>query len=158
MPAYSFDSRIEEDKPTVLELQAEHIAKYVVEQLGGSRSSNEIIGLDNNEILNAIRKSNPNVGNCDIKRVRHEKHDRFTSIYITVTTTQKEIKLVEKVFHSDDKELYGYNLLSQYTLAIPQIYCLDFEKKIILVEDCSDYIQGFHFDEDSVSSDNKNSY
>ena len=34
MPAYSFDVKIEEVKSTILEQQAEHIAKYLFEKMG----------------------------------------------------------------------------------------------------------------------------
>ena len=64
MPAYSFDERIEEEKPNILEQQAEHIAKYVVQQLGGKQMPEEAVGLDDNTIINAIMESNPNMGGC----------------------------------------------------------------------------------------------
>ena len=152
MPAYSFDATIEEKKTNIFEVQAKHIAKYIIQQLGDTISE-EIIGLDDKAIIDAVRKTNPNLGNCKVTRSNAENHDRYTSLYITVTAPKKEIRLVEKVYCSDDKELFGYNLFSQYTLAIPQIYYIDFDKRILLMEDLSDSIQGFHFDENNESGE-----
>lgn len=149
MQAYSFDSKIEEKKPNVLQLQAEHVAKYVIEQLERNKKSEEIIGLDDNTIIDAIRRINPNIGNCVVNRGKSEKHDRYTSLYITVISPQKEIKLIEKIYFGNDKELYGYSFLSRYTVAIPLTYYINFQQRIILMEDLNDYIQGFHFDEDN---------
>ncbi len=152
MPAYSFDSTIEEKKTNMFELQAKHIAKYVIQELGDTIPE-KIIGLDDNTIIDAIRKRNPNLGNCEVTRSNAENHDRYTGLYITVTAPQKEIRLVEKIYCNEDKELLGYNLFSQYTLAIPQIYYIDFHKKILLMEDLNDSIQGFHFDEHNESGE-----
>ncbi|MDV4149314.1 helix-turn-helix domain-containing protein [Clostridium sp. AL.422] len=149
MPAYSFDSKIEEQKPNVLQMQADQIAKYVIQQLGNNNISEKTIGLDDNAIIGAIQKTNPNIGNCVVKRLKSEKHSRYTSLYITVTSPQKEIKLIEKIYSDNDKEIYGYSFLSQYTVTLPLIYYIDFQEKIILMEDLNDYIQGFHFDEDN---------
>ena len=35
---------------------------------------------------------------------------------------------------------------SRYVTAVPQVYCVDFDKKILLVEEVTDSIQGIHFD------------
>lgn len=44
MPAYSFDLEIEDKKTNMLELQAKHIAKYIIQQLSDV-TPGEIIGL-----------------------------------------------------------------------------------------------------------------
>lgn len=150
MPAYSFDEKIEEDKPDILEQQAEHIAKYVVQKLEGKKMHEKIIGMDDNAIISAVCRSNPNIGNCTVNRGKILKNNRYTSICITVTAPQKEINLIEKIYSSEDNELYRYSLISQYTLAIPQIYHVDLQQKVILMEDMNDnYIQGYHFKEDN---------
>lgn len=149
MPAYSFDTKIEEEKPNILQMQAEQVAKYVIQQLESNKISEKIIGLDDNAIIAAIRKTNPNIGNCVVNRGRSEKHARYTSLYLTVVSPQKEIKLIEKIYSGDDKELFGYSFYSRHTAAIPLTYYIDFQKRIILMEDLSNYIQGFHFDEDN---------
>lgn len=151
MPAYSFELKIEEEKPNVLQMQAEHIAKCVVEQLENNKgkAAEEILGLDDNAIINAIQKINPNIGKCVINRGKVEKNTRYISLDISVISMQKEIRLIEKIYSSEDKELYGYNFFNQHTATIPLIYYLDFKQKIILMEDLNDCIQGFHFDEDN---------
>lgn len=148
MPVYLFDSDIEEKKPNRLKLQTRQIADYIVQQLG-SAMSEEKIGLRDAEILEALRRVYPNIGNCQIVRGKPETHERYQCTYITVTTPQRELRLVEKVYHGDDKELSGYELFSRYVTAVPQIYCLDHEKKILLMDEVTDSIQGVHFDEDN---------
>lgn len=154
MPAYSFDLKIEEQKPNVLQMQAEHIAKCVIEQLeiGKGKAAEEILGLDDNAIIQAARKINPNIGKCVINRGKAEKNSRYISLYISVISPQKEIKLIEKIYFSEDKELYGYNFFNHHTAVIPLIYYIDFKQKIILMEDLNDCIQGVHLDEDNEYS------
>ncbi|MBK1812255.1 helix-turn-helix domain-containing protein [Clostridium sp. YIM B02505] len=147
MPAYSFDPKLEEEKPNILQMQAEQVAKYVIQQLGNTAASEQIIGLDDNTIIHSIKKTNPNIGNCTVTRGKPEENSKYTIIYITVVSPQKEFKLIEKIYSDDDKELYGYSFFSQYTSTIPLTYHIDPQKRIILMEDLTDYIQGFHFDE-----------
>lgn len=109
----------------------------------------ESIGLNDAEIAEAVRKIYPSLGNYQITRGKPETHSRYINSYITVTSPQQEIRLVEKVYRDDDKELMGYELFSRYVLAIPLLYCVDFDKKLLLMEELSDCIQGFHFDEDN---------
>lgn len=148
MPAYLFDPDIEEKKPTKTDLQARHIADYIIQQLGGAMSG-ESIGLDDTAIIEAVHKIHPNLGNYQITRGKPESHDRYVSIYITVATSQQELKLMEKVYRGDDKELLGYELFSRYVIAVPQVYYVDFDKKILLMEEVTDSIQGVHFDENN---------
>lgn len=149
MPAYLFDPEIEKKKVNKLDLQARKIADYIIQQLGGAMLG-EIIGLNDAEIIEAVRNIHPNLGNYRITRGKPEAYNRYISLYITVTTPQQEIKLVEKVYHGDDKELMGYELFS-HCLAVPQVYCVDFGKKILLIEEIMDSIQGIHFDDNNES-------
>ena len=43
--------------------------------------------------------------------------------------------------------MFGYDLFSRYTSNVPQIYSIDFEKKILLMEDLNAGVQGCCFDE-----------
>lgn len=152
MPAYSFDAKIEEEKPNILEQQAEHIAKFVIQKLEAKEMHETVTGLDDNTIINAIQKSNPNLGNYTVQRGRPEKSPRYTDRYITAATPQKEIKLLERVYSGDDKELFGYGLFRRHALFLPHIYHIDVPLRTILMEDLNDnYIQGFHFDENNES-------
>lgn len=148
MPAYSLDSRIEEEKPNILEQQAEHIADCVLKRLEKAQTKNQVLGLQDQEIIRAIAKSNPNIGNYEIHRITQEKTPRYTNIYMSVTTPQKEFKLLQRVYSANDKELMGYSLLQLYSSSIPYIYHIDIAGRIILMEDLNDtYIQGFCYDE-----------
>lgn len=148
MPAYLFDPEIEEKKPDRLEQQSRRIADYIMKQLGGTMPEKSI-GLDDAAIIEAICRVYPNLGNFQIKRSKPEARNRYTMLYITVMAEQQELRLVEKVYQGDDKELLGYDLFSQYVTTIPQIYCIDFDKKILLMEDLAGSIQGSHFDENN---------
>ena len=152
MPAYLFDLEIEEKKIDRMDLQAKHIADYIIQQLGGTKPE-ESIGLDDAAIIEAVRRVHPNLGNYQIARRKPEAHKRYVSIYITVATPQQELRLVEKVYYSDDKELLGYKLFSRHVLAVPQVYCVDFDKKVLLMDEVTDSVQGIHFDEDSESGE-----
>lgn len=149
MPAYLVDPDIMDNakkKPDRLELLSKQIADYIIQQLNGAVPE-EIIGLEDAAIIEAVRRVHPNLGNFQIKRGSLETHNRYMSVYITVTTDQQELHLLEKVYQGNDKELFGYELFSQYTTAIPQIYFVDFDKKILLMEDLTGSIQGIHFDQ-----------
>lgn len=54
MPAYLFEAEIEEKKPAKMDLQARHIADYIIQQLGGAELE-EGIGLDDAAIMEAVR-------------------------------------------------------------------------------------------------------
>jgi tRNA A-37 threonylcarbamoyl transferase component Bud32 len=110
----------------------------------------KIIGMDNNSIISAVRGMRPNIGNCEINRRIAQKTSRYTSIGITVTLAQEKIKLIEKIYHKKDKELYNYSVVNSRTLAVPQIYYLDEDEGVLLMEDLSeDYVQGCFFDEEN---------
>jgi transcriptional regulator with XRE-family HTH domain/thiamine kinase-like enzyme len=152
MPAYTFDEKIEQEKPSIVERQAERIANYILNKMEETSMAKPTIGLNDESIVSAIRKTHPNIGNCEVNRGTPAKTDRYSSISITVTAPQTEIKLIEKIFAKEDRELYNYNIVNKYTLTVPQAYCLDLDNGIILVEDLNDgYIQGNHFDEDNDS-------
>lgn len=150
MPAYVFDENIENAKISADELQAERIAEQILRKLEGIKVTEPIIGMDNESILNAIRGAYPNIGNCEISRGNPSGTGRYTSISITITAPQTEIKLIEKIFPPNDRELYNYSVVSRYTLTVPQIIYIDADKGIILMEDLNDgFIQGNHFGENN---------
>lgn len=150
MPAYLFDEKIEQEKSNIVEQQAEHIAKYLIQKLEGVNPAKEIIGLTDDTIINSVYKTHPNIGNCTVSRGNPVRSDRFTSINIIISAPQKELMLIERIYSHDDNEIYRYDLIKQYTLAIPQVYHIDFENKIILMEDLNNnYIQGFHFNDNN---------
>lgn len=158
MPAYLFDPEIEEKKIDRMDMQARRIADYIIQQLGSIKPE-EGIGLDDDEIIEAVRRVHPNIGNYQIARRKPETHKRYVSICITVVTPQQEFRLVEKVYYSDDKELLGYDLFSRYVLAVPQVYCVDFDRKVLLMDEVADSVQGIHFDEDGESGESfRNQY
>lgn len=152
MPAYSFDEKIEEEKPTLLEQQAEYIAKYVVQKMDGENVSKEKngLGLDNDTIISSIYNAFPNIGYCTVTKSKPVKKDGTSIISITISAAQKELKLIEKIYGRNDIELYRLNFIKEYTRAIPQIYHIDLEAKVVLMDDLSnDYIQGYEFDENN---------
>ena len=152
MPAYTIDPRIEEEKPNLLQQQAEHIAKYLFQQLEIAKTMEQIPGLDDQTIIQAISQSNPNIGSYTISRSAPEKKPRFTDTYIVVSTPQKEYKLLQRIYSGEDREILGYQLFKDRTFSIPYVYYFDLPSKSILMEDLNkDFIQGFNYDEDNES-------
>jgi hypothetical protein len=70
---------------------------------------------------------------------------------ITVYSPQKEFKLIEKNYTRNDTELHRYDLLSEFTTKTAKVYHIDYEKRVVLLEDMSSgrYIQGYCFDENN---------
>jgi transcriptional regulator with XRE-family HTH domain len=156
MPAYTLDEKIEAENPTLLEQQAEYIAKYVMQKMDGKMVSEETIGigLDNDTIIKAVYKAYPNIGYCTVTKGKPVKKDDTSIISITISASQKELNLIEKIYDGNDSELYRINLIKEYTRAIPQIYHIDVEKKIVLMDDLTkDYIQGYDFDENNENGE-----
>ena len=149
MPAYTFDEKIEIEKPDALERQAEHIAEIIIKKMGDNSMSKNI-GLEDQEIIDAVKKIHPDLNDFDITKNVIDKNSQFTALQIIVKTPQSELNLIEKIFEQEDNaDLRNYKLFSQ-NKAIPTIYSLDIEKRIVLKEDLSkEYISGFHYDEDN---------
>lgn len=156
IPAYSFDEKIEEEKPTILDQQAEYIAKYVIEKMDGEIVSKEKngIGLDKDTIISSVYNAFPNIGYCTVTKGKPVKKDGNSIISITISSSQKELKLIEKTYGKNDKELYGLNFIKEHTMAIPQIYHIDLDKKVVLMDDLSNgFIQGYDFDENNENGE-----
>ncbi|MDF2543381.1 MAG: transcriptional regulator [Herbinix sp.] len=156
MPAYSFDEKIELEKPTLLEQQAEYIAKCVLQKMDSKIVSNEIIGLgiDNETIINAVHKAYPNIGYCTITKGKPVKKDGTSIISITISASQKTLKLFEKIYNKNDAELYRLNFIKDFTKAIPRIYHIDLDKKVVLIDDLTEhYIQGYDFNENNENGE-----
>jgi len=134
MPAYVFDEEIETEKPTILEQQAEHIAQIVMKKMGDKIMKTNIPGLDDQEIITAVKKMHPEANNFDITRSKPEKEGRFNLVYIAVKTPQIELKLAEVIF-GDESRFNSYNLFNKKTWVIPTIYLIDEQRKILLRED-----------------------
>jgi hypothetical protein len=150
MPSYSFDDKIEEEKPNPLEQQAEHIAQYVIKKMEDKIKPKETIGLSDEVISEAITKKHGNIGFFTINRGKESRAEGKICSKITVTSPQKEIKLLELIYHKRADEFKGYSLLNGYVTELPKIYYLDYEKKLILMEDIGDsYIKGYDFDENN---------
>ena len=134
MPAYSFDEKIETEKPTPLEQQAEHIAQIIIKKMGDKIMKTTIPGLDDQEIINAVKKIHPEATNFEIIKGKPEKEGRFNLVYIAVKTPQIELKLAEVIF-ADENRFNAYNLFNKKTRVIPAIYLIDEQRKILLRED-----------------------
>ncbi|HWT73963.1 MAG TPA: helix-turn-helix transcriptional regulator [Mobilitalea sp.] len=148
MSAYSFDEKIEEEKPNLLELQAEHIAQYVIKKMEDKIKPKETIGLSDDIISDVIINKYGNIGYFTINRGKESRAEGKICTGITITSPQKEIKLLEFIYHKNPDEFYGYSLLNGYISELPQIFYLDNDKKLILMEDIGDgYIKGYDYDE-----------
>jgi len=121
-----------------------------LQQIEKRKATDQTAGLEDNTIIQAISKSNPNIGNYTISRNTPEKKTRYTDTYVKVSTPQKEYKLLQRIYAEDDRELLGYHLFKNHTSSIPYIYHMDIPARTVLMEDLNDgYIQGFQFDENN---------
>lgn len=147
MPAYLIEEKIEAEKQKPLTEQAEMIADKVAEKLENKISS-QTAGLDDFTIADAIYKANGEIGHCIIKKGKPYKMNGNSIMKINVSAPHKNFELIQKSYLKNDTELYRYHFLERYTMQIPQVYHVDFDRKIIVLEDLSDrYIQGYCFDE-----------
>ncbi|NJP40797.1 helix-turn-helix domain-containing protein [Oscillospiraceae bacterium HV4-5-C5C] len=148
-PAYTLDENIEAEKPAMFERQAEQIAKYFpINIKGDNMVSASIQNRGDKVAIEAIAKYHPNLGIISVVRGKSHKTPRYTDSSITVTSSQRDYQLIERVYAEDDPELHRYNLLSKYLTNLPLIYHIDPDERFMLMEDLSkDYIQGYEYDE-----------
>ncbi len=147
MPAYNADEKSEQVQPTILEQQAEYIALHVVNHL--EKKKKEYPGLSDDEIADAILKINP-IEDFVIEREKESRTDGKINRKIRIVSSQKEIKLVEQIYHKRQDEFNGYAFLNGNIKNIPQIYYIDFHRKLILMDDLSeDYFKGYDFNENN---------
>ncbi len=152
IPAYTTDESLVNERNNEIELQAEEIAKRIIRNMEEMNMDKNNIGLQNEEIIDILTKLNPSLysNNIKVKRSKPKKTDRSINTSITVTTDSNVYNLIEKVLFNNKKEFRNASLLRGYNLPIPQIYYLDSNKGIMLVEDLSaGFIQGYDFDEET---------
>jgi len=148
MPAYSFDEKVEREKPNVLEQQAEHIAKYVYAKLEDKQAEKEQVGFSDDTITEAVMNRHRKIKSIIINRGKTSRTMGDIRTPITVSTPQGELNLLETIYHKRQNRFNGYTLLNDYVKEIPAIYHIDREKKAILSEDLGDsYIAGYCFND-----------
>jgi len=151
MIGYEYDKKIENNKSTILEQQAEHIAKHVVENLKNEIVLKEKKGFNDNIIINALKRVHGNIDVIEVKREKPIKYNGIIETNISVKTPEKEFNLFEKILGNNTIELDRYRLLSKYNdKLIPQIYCNDDDEKALLMENFyKNYIGGHNFNENN---------
>lgn len=146
MPAYSLEEKVEQEKPSVFEQQAEHIAKYVFKKMEDKQMQKEQPGLSDDIITEAVLNKHKNIESITINRGKTSRTYGDIRTPITVSTPQQQIELLETIYHKRTEKFYGYALLNDYITEIPEIYHIDHDKKAILSENLSDlYIAGYNF-------------
>lgn len=150
MPAYSFDEKIEEDKTTEIDFQAQQIADKVVKNLEVKMGTKNIKAFSDEAVIKSFQAKNSCIDGCNLTRVKNYKDNGNSNTEITVSTRFRDYNLLERVYEKNDIELYRYDYIRQYTNAIAEIYSIDFERKAMLIEDIKNvYIQCNKFDEDN---------
>jgi thiamine kinase-like enzyme len=76
---------------------------------------------------------------------------KYTIVPITIIGLESECKIIQKKFAKYNHEINKYNFLSQYCGSVlPEIYYIDLEKRIVLMDDLNEkYFPGFHFNDDN---------
>lgn len=111
----------------------------------------KIIGLNDKTIIECVCKENKNIEEYNIIREKPVSMRKYTIVPITVTGPKGECKLIQKKFAVYNNELYKYSFFNQYyKIILPEIYLIDLEKRIVLMEDLkTKYFQGFYYNEDN---------
>lgn len=149
MSAYTYDSKIEEKKPNIIEQQAEHIAKRVIDKLESNAQKKNYIGLCDDEIADIIQNIHF-IKDFTIQREKESRTDGRISTKIIINSPQITLNLIELIYHKRPDEFNGYTFLNGNITALPKIYHIDYNKKLILLDDLScDYFKGFDFNEDN---------
>ena len=149
MPAYGLDEKIQKEKTTVIEQQAEHIAKRVIKKMESSINKRDYIGLSNDEIADIVQKSHF-IKDFTIQRGKESRADGRISTQIIITSPQIKFNMIELIYHKRPDEFNGYVFLNGNINELPKIYHIDYDKKLILLDDLNDvYFRGFDFNADN---------
>jgi hypothetical protein len=113
--------------------------------------SKKTLGLDDSTIISLPNKSNKKIENFTVNRAEPIKTRRYTNVHITVVSSKREYKLIQRIYPKIDNEFNRFNIVTKYNnTAIPNIYYLDFEQRIILMDDLDyEYFSGCNFDENN---------
>lgn len=145
MPAYISDKKIDKEKLTVVDYQAEQIAKRVVNKIEISTKKKEYIGLSDDEISDIIQEAYF-IKDFTVHRDKESRADGKISTRIKIVLPQKEIRLVQLIYHKRQDEFNGYAFLNGYIHELPKIYYIDNKKKLVLLDDLSEnYFRGYDF-------------
>ena len=110
----------------------------------------EFTGLDDSTIIGSVIKNKNDILKFSVSRDKPNKNRGYTIVPITLSGSKKEYKLIEKTFSRNEKELFMFELISQYSSLLAEVYHIDFRRKIILMEDLNDgYFPGFHFNDEN---------
>ena len=155
MPAYSIDERVEQDKPTALEQQAEHIAKVVIAKMEDKHKAKEPLGFDDDEIAEAVVKKHPDIGRATIDRGKTTRTKGDICTPITVSSAKHEIKLLETIYHKSSRKANlfdSYALLYEHGVTVLRpLYRIDHDKAAILTEDVVNVCFDMHdYNEDTA--------
>ncbi len=134
------------------ELKNVEIAKQIRKLLESKQDATSIKNdLSDDALIKAVFRDVNCIYEYAVSRSVPKEADGSTVTNITVSSPQEEVYMIEKTYKRNDIELNRYDLIRAYVDAIPHIYKIDLENKMIIKEDLSkDYISGFHYNEDNT--------
>lgn len=139
MPGFIFDKKTQRTELTVAEQQAEQIALSVVNKIE-KKKREEHPGLSDDEIIDAILKIH-HIDDFTIERKKETRKEGFINRKIEIFAPDKKLNLAERIYYRYDArpaEFNGYTLLFGKIKEIPQIYHVDYSKKLLLLDDIND--------------------
>ena len=159
MPAYNSDIKIE-NEPSVIEQQAEQIAIKVIDKIE-KKKRNEYPGLNDDEIAQAVLKIHK-IDDFTIERFGESKIERFGEARaegridrrMAIKSPSMKLNIVERIYHKNASEFYGIAFMHNGKIkGIPQVYYVDYERKLLLMDDVADSHFIGDWDEDDEISD-----
>lgn len=134
-------------EPTTIDATSiRSLAEQIIQIMEGKN----MVGMSNQSIIDAFSEKHGYLGDVTVIRNRSTKSHSSLVNSITLKVNQREYQLLEKILFGDVTELYRTKLLCDFGIFIPVVYKIDYEEKIILLEDLSEnYICGREFDENT---------
>ncbi len=148
IPEFSLEERSEKTT-SVFEKQAELIASHVIDKIADNNQKRNYNGLSDDEIADIVQKSYF-IKEFTIQREKESRADGKISTKINIVSPQIKLNMVELIYHKRTDEFNNYIFLNGNINGIPKIYHIDYNKKLILLDDLSDnYFRGYDFNEDN---------
>lgn len=143
------------DKQSIVEMehddeQLEQLMHMLLQKIKNENN----VGLDNGSIINAFISKHGNVGNISVQRKGCTRTDRHIYQSIRLKVQGRTYHLFEKIIFGRTSELERYQLFEEMGMPIPRVYRIDFEKKLILLDDITvTFLSGTDYDEPGMEGD-----
>ncbi|MBQ8605794.1 MAG: helix-turn-helix transcriptional regulator, partial [Clostridia bacterium] len=138
---------VESKQPAQLDYKTKQIAKQVLSEIEKQISDAQGISFSNDEIAQALYRSEGNIGACIINRKNTFSAGGCTFSEISVSARQISFELLEKRWETETAELSAYSLLHGRLPSIAHLYSIDKSRGLLLLEKTDEsFINGINYD------------